>query len=140
MCGPLSVEYMTKVLSAMPRSSSALRTVPTFLSWSIMVSWYGLCQRPDWPMLAGLVWVRKCMWVKFTQTKNGLFAFFCRCDEVHGPIGDVVIDRQPSAPWSAGRCPYTPACRPCRSADRRWVVAVRGFAVHHAARSVFRAE
>ena len=38
MCGPLSVEYMTKVLSAMPRSSSALSTVPTFLSWSIMVS------------------------------------------------------------------------------------------------------
>jgi len=32
MCGPLSVEYMTKVLSAMPRSSNALRTVPTFLS------------------------------------------------------------------------------------------------------------
>ena len=32
MCGPLSVLYMTKVLSAMPSSSSALSTVPTFLS------------------------------------------------------------------------------------------------------------
>ena len=29
-------------------------------------------------MLSGLVWVRKCMCVKFTQTKNGLPAFFCR--------------------------------------------------------------
>ena len=38
MCGPLSVLYMTKVLSAMPRSSIALSTVPTFLSWSIIVS------------------------------------------------------------------------------------------------------
>ena len=78
MCGPLSVEYMTKVLSAMPSSSSALSTVPTFLSWSIIASWYSLCQRPDWPMLSGLVCVRKCMWVKFTQTKNGLPALFCR--------------------------------------------------------------
>ena len=32
MCGPLSVEYMTKVLSAMPKSSSAFRIEPTFLS------------------------------------------------------------------------------------------------------------
>ena len=78
MCGPLSVLYMTKVSPAIPRSSSALRTWPTFLSWSIIVSWYGLCQRPDWPMLSGLVWVRKCMWVKFTQTKNGLPALACR--------------------------------------------------------------
>ena len=38
----------------------------------------GLCQRPDWPTLSGLVWVRKCMWVKFPQTKNGLLAAFCR--------------------------------------------------------------
>ena len=39
MCGPLSVEYMTRVSSAMPSSSSALSIVPTFLSWSIIVSW-----------------------------------------------------------------------------------------------------
>ena len=32
MCGPLSVEYITKVLFATPRSSSALSTLPTFLS------------------------------------------------------------------------------------------------------------
>src|SRR3974377_1668817 len=43
-----------------------------------MVSWYGLCQRPDWPMLSGLVWVRKCMWVVFTHTKNGFLAVFFR--------------------------------------------------------------
>ena len=39
MCGPLSVLYMTKVLSAMPSSSSRSSSSPTFLSWSIIVSW-----------------------------------------------------------------------------------------------------
>ena len=38
MCGPLSVEYITNVLPAMPRSSSAFSTVPKFLSWSIIAS------------------------------------------------------------------------------------------------------
>jgi hypothetical protein len=37
-CGPLSVEYCTKVFSAMPSSSSRSSISPTFLSWSIMVS------------------------------------------------------------------------------------------------------
>jgi hypothetical protein len=32
MCGPLSVLYTNTVSFAMPRSSNALRTVPTFLS------------------------------------------------------------------------------------------------------------
>ena len=32
MWGPLSVLYMTNVLSAMPASSIAFSTVPTFLS------------------------------------------------------------------------------------------------------------
>src|SRR5215469_10733060 len=36
--GPLSVQYITKVLSVMPASSSALSTWPTFLSWSIITS------------------------------------------------------------------------------------------------------
>ena len=38
MCGPLSVEYMTNVLSAMPSSSRKSSAWPTFLSWSIIVS------------------------------------------------------------------------------------------------------
>ena len=135
MCGPLSVLYMTKVLSAMPRSSSALRTWPTFLSWSIMVSWYGLCQRPDWPMLSGLVWVRKCMWVKFTQTKAGLPALFCRWMKstarlamsssmvsirflVRGPVSlhDLLADL-------------------AEARVHRRIVRGRGLAVHHAARA-----
>jgi hypothetical protein len=32
----------------------------------------GDCQRPAWPRLSGLVWVRKCMWVVFIHTKNGV--------------------------------------------------------------------
>ena len=39
MCGPLSVEYMTIVSSAMPSSSSRSSSWPTCLSWSIIVSW-----------------------------------------------------------------------------------------------------
>ena len=72
MCGPLSVVYMTMVSSAMPSSSSRSSISPTFLSWSIIVSWYGDCQRPAWPRLSGLVCVRKCMCVVLSQQKNGL--------------------------------------------------------------------
>ena len=39
MCAPLSVEYTTIVSSAMPSLSSVSSTLPTCLSWSIMVSW-----------------------------------------------------------------------------------------------------
>ncbi len=39
MCGPLSVEYITMVLSAMPSSSRVSSRVPTRSSWSIIVSW-----------------------------------------------------------------------------------------------------
>jgi hypothetical protein len=37
-CGPLSVLYITIVLSATPSSSSLASTVPTFLSWSTITS------------------------------------------------------------------------------------------------------
>jgi len=37
----------------------------------------GPSQRPAWPRLSGLVWVRKCICVKFTQTNMGLPAFAC---------------------------------------------------------------
>jgi hypothetical protein len=77
MCGPLSVEYMTIVSLAMPRSSIAFSTVPTLRSWSIMTSAYSPFQRPAWPMLSGLGWVRKCMCVKLTQTNMGFPAFTC---------------------------------------------------------------
>ncbi len=36
------------VSSAMPSSSTRSSSVPTLRSWSIMVSWYGDCQRPAW--------------------------------------------------------------------------------------------
>ena len=70
MCGPLSVLYMTSVLSAMPSSSSRSSSSPTCLSWSIITSWYSDCQRPDWPRLSGLAWVRKCMCVVLNQTEE----------------------------------------------------------------------
>ncbi len=78
MCGPLSDEYITKVLSAMPSWSSRSSISPTFLSWSIMVSWYGDCHRPACPRLSGLVCVNKCMCVVLSHTKNGLSALCWR--------------------------------------------------------------
>ena len=54
MCGPLSVEYMTIVLSARPFSSRKSRTDPTSSSWSTIVSWYADCQRPAFPRLPSL--------------------------------------------------------------------------------------
>ncbi len=62
---------MKIVSSAMPSSSSLSSTCPTCRSWSIIVSWYCDCHRPDWPTDSGLVWVRKCMWVVLTHRKNG---------------------------------------------------------------------
>ena len=47
---------------------------PTALSWSIIVSWYSDCQRPDWPRLSGFGCVRKCMWVVLNHTKKGVSA------------------------------------------------------------------
>jgi hypothetical protein len=76
MCGPLSVPYITIVSSAIPSLSSRSRSWPTFRSWSSIVSWYGDCQRPAFPRLRRFVCVRKCMWVKFTQQKNG-FRLLC---------------------------------------------------------------
>jgi hypothetical protein len=78
MCGPLSVLHRTIVLPLMPSSSSRSSISPTFLSWSIMVSWYGDCHRPACPRLSGFVWVRRCMWVVFSQQKKGLPAARCR--------------------------------------------------------------
>ena len=74
MCGPLSVEYMTIVLSASPLSSRKSSTDPTSSSWSTIVSWYSDCHRPALPRLPSLTWVRKCMWVVLSQTKNGVSA------------------------------------------------------------------
>ena len=39
MCGPLSVEYITMVSSAMPSSSRVSSRLPIRSSWSIIVSW-----------------------------------------------------------------------------------------------------
>ena len=140
MCGPLSVRYMTKVLSAMPRSSSALRTVPTFLSWSIMASWYGLCQRPAWPMLSGLVWVRKCMWVKFTQTKAGLPASFCRWmkSTARSAMSSSIVSIRflVSGPVSL----HDLLADLAEARIHRRVVRGRGLAVQHAARAELGAE
>ena len=72
MCGPLSVEYTTTVFSARPFSSRKSSTEPTSSSWSTIVSWYSDCQRPALPRLPSLTWVRKCMCVVLSQTKNGV--------------------------------------------------------------------
>src|SRR6185437_2183961 len=61
LCGPLPVEYITKVSSAIPISSSRSSICQICLSWSIVVSWYGDCQRPACPLLEALVCVYTCI-------------------------------------------------------------------------------
>ena len=61
-------------------------------------------------------------------------------DEVHGPVGDVVVDRHhPRLGQRAGVLAHLLADLAEARIDRR-VVPVRGLAVHHAARSVLRTE
>ncbi len=62
------------VSSAMSSSSSRSSSFPTCLSWSTIESWYGDCQTPACPSDSGLVCVRRCMWVVFIHTKNGVSA------------------------------------------------------------------
>ena len=71
-CGPLSVEYWTMVLSAMPRSSISFSNSPTCRSCSTMPSWYSSPLGPLRPVCSFFTWVRKCMRVAFHQQKNGL--------------------------------------------------------------------
>ena len=76
---------------------------------------------------------------EFTQTKNGLLVFL-PLDEIHGSIGDVVVDRHhPRLGERAGVLTDLLADFAEARIDRR-IVLVRGFAVHHAARSVPRKE
>ena len=86
-------------------------------------------------MLSGLVWVRKCMWVKFTQTKNGLPAFVLPLDEIRRPVGDVVVDRlHPLLGQRAGVLDDLLADLAEARIDRR-IVLVGGLAIHHATRA-----
>ena len=44
-------------------------------------------------MLSGLVWVRKCMWVVVYPNEKRLAGLLLTLHEVHGSVGDVVVDR-----------------------------------------------
>ena len=61
----------------MPRSSSALSSLPTSPSCSIMPSAYSLPGMPLWPRIDSRTCVKTCMRVVFIQVKNGLLAFAC---------------------------------------------------------------
>src|SRR5271166_2050014 len=91
MCGPLSVEYITMVFSVMPSSSSRPSRSPIRSSWSSIVSWYFDCQRPARPMLSGLGWVRKCMWVLLNQTKNGSLCVVLAADEIGRGVAELLV-------------------------------------------------
>jgi hypothetical protein len=109
---------LTIVLSAMPRSSSSLRSSPTWRSCSIMPSVYSSSGPCDG--CSALTWVRKCMRVPFHQQKNGLPALVWR---VMKSLAAARFPHRwfPSASWSAGRCPRWSGrlCRrPCSGARR----------------------
>jgi hypothetical protein len=75
---PCTCHTQQAIRHAAAEPTIALMISWALLSWSIIVSWYGLCHRPDWPRLSGLVWVGKCMCVVFTETKKDLLALVCR--------------------------------------------------------------
>src|SRR5262245_17217305 len=67
---PLSVEYITMVLSVMPSSSSLSNSLPTCPSCSTIPS--GYTPSPVFPSDSFFRWVKTCMRVEFHQTKKGL--------------------------------------------------------------------
>src|SRR5262245_38869233 len=117
MCGPLSVLYITNVLSAIFSSSSSPRSSPTCLSWSIITSWYSDCHRPDCPRLSGLAWVRKCMCVVLNHTKNGVPASCCFLMKplaaARNSSSTVCMRFLVSGPVFSIRCPPLPSAQQC---------------------------
>ena len=84
--------------------------------------------------------VRKCMWVKLTQRKNGLSAFDCRSMKSTARGGGVVVDRlHPLLRQRAGVLDRLLADLAEARVHGR-VVDVRGLAVQHAARAELLAE
>src|SRR6266481_1782611 len=63
---------------AMLRSSTALSSLPTSPSCSIMPSAYSLSGIPLWPRMDWRTCVNRCMRVALNQQKNGLVACVCR--------------------------------------------------------------
>ena len=57
-----------------------------------IVSWYSDCQRPALPRLPSLTWVRKCMWVVLSQTKNGVSLVLGVGHEAQRLGDDLVVD------------------------------------------------
>src|SRR5215207_4119886 len=88
--GPLSVEYMTMVLSVTPSSSSFARSSPICSSWTTMRSLYGSC--PLLPRFFSATCVRKCMAVELYQRKNGLSALTCFSTQSMA-FRDLLVDR-----------------------------------------------
>ena len=93
MCGPLSVLYMTIVSFAIPSSSTRSSSSPTFLSWSIIVSWYGDCHRPACPMLSGFVWVMQVHVRHVHPDEERLAGRVLPLDEVLRRRRRLVVDR-----------------------------------------------
>src|SRR3974377_312740 len=61
-------------------------------------------------------------------------------DEVHSSVGDIIVDRDHPLLSERACVPAHLLADPAEAWIDCWVVLVRGFAVHHAARSVLRTE
>ena len=77
MWGPLSVEYMTIVFSAIPMPPVGEQVTDDLVAVPHRVVVLRL-PPPGPPMLSALVCVRKCIWVALNHTKNGVSAAFWR--------------------------------------------------------------
>ena len=89
---PLSVEYMTMVLSAMPSSSSLveqLADVAVVLDHAV-----GIDAQPGLALATSFFrCVKMCMRVEFHQTKKGLSSLTALLDELERRVGELLVDR-----------------------------------------------
>ena len=124
------------MLSAMPRSSMAFRSLPTCPSCSTMPSAYSVrAVSPGGLRRSAATWVRRCIRVLLYQQKNGLPACALPLDVVDGRVRGLVVDRlHPLLRERAGVLDRLLADAPEPGIDGR-VVPVRGLALHHAARA-----
>ena len=127
------------MLSAMPRSSRALRSLPTCPSCSTMPSAYSVrAVNPGGLRRSAATCVRRCIRVLLYQQKNGRPARGLPLDVIDGGVRGLVVDRlHPLLGQRAGVFDGLLADAPKAWVDGR-VVAVGGLAPHHPARTEHR--
>ncbi len=92
MCGPLSVEYMTIVLSAMPELVEQVEQLPTSSSWSIIASWYSRLPAPGRAAALRLGVGPEVHVGGVEPHEERLVGLVLALDEIDGRVAELVVD------------------------------------------------